>query len=89
MKSLPFELINIILSFRENHPLSNIITNLIKNFYEKDYNPNFAESCVDNYCNEYSFYEWYFYIIRNYYIYNFIFYKLTPKILNIGNPEVF
>jgi len=88
MRDLPFEIINIILSFREKHFLSNIINNLIKNFYEKDFDPNYAEYWFDNYCYHYSFSQWYFYVIRKRCVHRSIFYELTPKILNIGNEEI-
>lgn len=88
MLNLPFEIINLILSFRENHPLSNMINYLIKNFYEKDFNPIIAEYWFDNYCYHYSFSQWYFYVIRKRIIHNYVFYGLTPKILSIGNEEI-
>lgn len=33
---------------------------LIKECYEEDYDPVYAETWLDNYCFEYTFVEWYF-----------------------------
>ena len=64
LKNLPLEIINIILSFREIHPISKIMNIIIHDSYEEDYNPYYAEYFPDNYCFHYSFKEWYFRIIR-------------------------
>ena len=36
---------------------------LIKECYEEDYDPVYAETWLDNYCFEYTFVEWYFFSI--------------------------
>jgi hypothetical protein len=63
MVQLPNEIINLILSFREEHPISIILNELINDNYKIDYNPYFSTSS-DCYYLSYSFYEWYFTIIR-------------------------
>jgi hypothetical protein len=67
-------------------PIASYIKYLVEECYEEDYNPQYAEFWYDNYCYEYSFYEWYFLyrirfnlkkdIINNY--------KFTHKKLIIG-----
>jgi len=63
MVQLPNEIINLILSFREKDPISIILNELINDNYKLDYNPYFSKS-TDCYSFTYSFYEWYFSIIR-------------------------
>lgn len=44
------------------HPLSIYMKYLINECYEEDYNPFFSEDWKDNYCHNYTFSEWYFFI---------------------------
>lgn len=91
MTYLPNEIINIILSYMERPKHSKLIKYLISDCYEEDYDPYTAEYFYDNFCFEYSFYEWYYLyrwngklggkISRKKNIYK---YKHTPEILTIG-----
>jgi hypothetical protein len=88
--NIPNELVNVILSYREKHPISFIINNLINNCYKKDYNPYYAKFNTDNYCNYYTFKEWYFKLVRNKYNKHTIRkYYLTPLNLPIGSERFY
>lgn len=63
MVQLPNEIINLILSYREKNPTCKILNELINDNYKIDYNPYFSTDS-DLYHFSYSFYEWYFMIIR-------------------------
>lgn len=60
---LPNEILNIIFSYREKHPLSHLIKNVILN-YNVDSNPY---EITHKYCNSFSFTYWYFFIMRRRY----------------------
>jgi hypothetical protein len=60
MVYLPNEILNIIFSYVERPKHAKMIKYLIEDCYEEDYNPYTAEKWYDNYCFEYSFYEWYY-----------------------------
>ena len=66
------------------HPLASYIKYIIKECYEEDYDPLYAESWRDNYCYEYTFAEWYFLYRRKK---NLNHYKHTPAKLIIGSYE--
>jgi len=74
---LPNEIINIILSYRNRHPINIIINYLINDCYMKDFDPYYSYY-NEYYFHTYSFFEWYFLIIRNKSR------KLTKIILKIG-----
>jgi hypothetical protein len=57
---IPNEIINIIFSYIERPKHVQIIKYIIKDGYDEDYNPYTAENWTDNYCFQYSFYEWYY-----------------------------
>ena len=75
-----------------------MIKYLVKECYEEDYNPYYAENWQDNYCFQYSFYEWYYlYRIqarlggvfkRHKIIKNIYKYKHTPKLLLVGHDKL-
>ena len=56
---LPNEILDIIFSYVERPKHSKMIKYLVEYGYEEDYNPYTAENWRDNYCFQYSFYEWY------------------------------
>jgi len=74
MKYIPIELINKILTYREKHPLSIIMNDLINSCYKKDVHPILIDYSIDGYYH-YSFYNWYFKIIIKKYIFIFL---ITP-----------
>ena len=84
---LPIEIINYILSFRENHPISNYMHYLINDCYKKDFNRYFAIYFIDYYANNFLFNQWYFYYRKNKVLRNGVIYyryRLTPVKLSIG-----
>lgn len=87
MVYLPQDIINTIISFVERPQTNKIIKYVIKECYEEDYDPYYAETLYDNYCFEYSFKEWYFLYrklwVTNLYKHNS--YKHTPYPLYIGS----
>lgn len=87
MKELPDEIVSFILSFVENpRPITNgIIKYLIYDCYEEDYDPYTAETWRDNFCYEYSFYEWYFMYRRKM---NNNIYEHTPETILIGSDRI-
>jgi hypothetical protein len=79
MVILPLELINKILTFREKHPVCVILKNYIKTYYETD-----VHRILPEYYSHFSFYNWYFNIVRKKYI--FVFFTRTLYLdLNIQN----
>jgi len=85
--NLPIEIINLILSFREPNPVSILIKHVLTNSYEQDHNPYYMEYYYyDNYCNHFTYKEWYFKIIRvRYNKYGSRKYRHTPTDLPIGH----
>lgn len=65
--SLPIEIINHILSFRERHPIAIYMKYLIDECYGEDFDPYANE--IHYFSYNYSFSEWYF-LYRNHRIYN-------------------
>ena len=60
MVDLPIEIINIILGFRVRHPLFMIMKYLINDCYYKNENQNFVVYVK----YDYTFYDWYFILVR-------------------------
>lgn len=65
MINFPNEIINIILSYRDKHPLSVIMNYLIYNCYMNDFEANYSyyNYYYEYYFEKYSFFQWYFRII--------------------------
>ena len=64
MSYLPIEIINLILSFIGPTKSSKVIKYLVDYKYNKNYNPFFYNHYSNLFNFNYSFYEWYFLIIR-------------------------
>jgi hypothetical protein len=75
-----------------------MIKYLIEDCYEEYYNPYTAEYWSDNYCFQYSFYEWYYLYriqarlggtLKRHKITKKIYkYKRTPEILQVGHDKL-
>ena len=96
MPYLSNEIINIILSYVVRPYHRKIIKYLIEECYEEDYNPYLAENYKDNYCFEYSFYEWYYLYRKQFNLggsrnnkKNIYKYKHTPKLLIVGIDRIY
>jgi hypothetical protein len=86
MPYLPYDLINLILSFMQRPQHSKLMKFIITDCYEEDYDRYTAENYRDNYRFEYTFIEWYF-LYRKNRIYKRAKnpkYKHTPSSLIIG-----
>ncbi len=98
MVYLPNEILNIIFSYVERPKHAKMMKYLIEDCYEEDYNPYTAEIWLDNYCFEYSFYEWYYLyriqarlggtLKRHKITKNIYKYKYTPEILLVGHDKL-
>lgn len=89
MVHIPNEIINYILSFREKHPIYKITNYLINKCYLNDYDPYDIHYNRNNYyCKEYSFYEWYFIVVRKRQKYLKQKYFLTPSKIYIGHERL-
>ena len=77
----PNEILNIIFSYREVHPLSKLIKN-VYNYYLNDSNPY---EITHKYHYSYNFQYWYFYIIRKEFNKTM---ELTPLYIPIGREKL-
>ncbi len=99
MVYFPNEILNIIFSYTERPKQAKKMKYLIEDCYKNDYNPYIAENWYDNYCFEYTFYEWYFLLYRiqarlggalkRHKIKKNIYkYKHTPEIILVGHDKL-
>ncbi len=78
---LPNEIINYILSYRGIHPSANLIKYEIEECYYRDCSPYVQNSERNHqFMLFFSFYEWYFIILRLWGRYNRPVFRLTPKL---------
>lgn len=76
--------------YKEKHPVSLIINNLIYFCYKRDYNPYYAKFETDYYYYYYTFKEWYFRLVRNKYNKRMSRgYHLTPINFPIGSERYY
>jgi len=99
MTYLPNEIINKIFSYVARPKLVKLMKYLVEDCYEEDYDPYTAELWSDNFCFEYSFYEWYYLYRWNEKLGGLLtinrkhnnkknIYKHTPKLLTIGSDRL-
>lgn len=88
MVYLPPEIINFILSFVERPQTNKLMKYIMKECYEKDYDPYYCETIYDDYHYNYTFKEWYF-LYRKWWIINDKnIYTLTPYPIYIGMDKL-